>query len=237
LPTIDPNNKYTAMQRRWYDAGADEMAKENHRSHDANPDYWDILLGPVKAAPAEWAGKLALDFGCGIGRNVDNLARLAQWRQVHGVDISAENVKRARAELLKTQPPSAFELFVNSGADVDVLGDHRYDFVMSTIVFQHIAVWSVRHALLIGLFQHMNAGGVFSLQVARMGRVPYRHDGWDVQVTNGACDFGVDSVDDMRQELVEIGFEKVEVVIRPEWNYVEKKYSTDSEWLFWRMQK
>ena len=46
-------------------------------------------------------GRTALDFGCGVGRNVDNLLKLSDWRRVDGCDISQENLIRARAFFAK----------------------------------------------------------------------------------------------------------------------------------------
>lgn len=48
---MDQNNKYTTMQKNHYNATADIMAIENHRSHDLNPDYYGLLLQAVKNDP------------------------------------------------------------------------------------------------------------------------------------------------------------------------------------------
>ena len=44
---MDINNKYTKMQKSFFNNIADGMNKGNHKEHDDNPDYWDILLGDI----------------------------------------------------------------------------------------------------------------------------------------------------------------------------------------------
>src|SRR3972149_3826739 len=102
-PPLTADNPFTRMQRAYYNATADIMAVENHRGHDANPDYYGLLLSDVADHPHRWQGKRALDFGCGIGRNVDNLLRLAEWEAVYGCDISQANIERAEEFLLNAE--------------------------------------------------------------------------------------------------------------------------------------
>ena len=73
---VDPKNPYTLMQKGWYNPGTN-----NHEEHNNNPDYWDILLKDLKDKD-KWAGKNALDFGCGKGRNVTNMLSLCDFNKI-----------------------------------------------------------------------------------------------------------------------------------------------------------
>ena len=71
---MSKNNKYTLMQQNYYDGEGKEenkgMDKENHKFHNNNPDYWNIL---VKDVESNYQDKIGLDFACGCGRNILNL--------------------------------------------------------------------------------------------------------------------------------------------------------------------
>ena len=218
------------MQVQYYDSTAHIMAQDDHRTHDLNPDYYGLLLGGVICTG------IALDFGCGTGRNVDNLLRLGDWRQVHGADLSSENIKHARSKLQDKHNSSRFELFVTSGVDAKILPDDTYSFVMSTIVLQHIAVWSIRYAILKDIYRAMNQGGIFSFQMAKHGAVEYRADHWDAAGTNGYCDCKCD-VDELQKDLAGIGFKDIVIVSRPEWDYLNKRYCEGENWVFVKCRK
>ena len=61
---IESANPYTQMQLHHYETTADLMNVENHRVHNGNPDYWDIL---VRDTESDFRDKVGLDFGCGCG--------------------------------------------------------------------------------------------------------------------------------------------------------------------------
>ena len=78
------NNRYTKMQKKFFDNISENIGKTNHREHDTNLDYEGILLSNLK----NFDNKIGLDFGCGAGRNVDNCLNLVNWKRFDGVDIS-----------------------------------------------------------------------------------------------------------------------------------------------------
>ena len=134
---VEKDNPYTKMQKAFYNATkAREMAGVNHRQHDNNRHYWRVLLRSIRNDSAKWKGKIALDFGCGTGRNICNLLRMANWKRVDGVDISENNLKEADI-ILKKEGNEKFlwDLYVNDGIDLQDLKTEEYDFVMSTITF------------------------------------------------------------------------------------------------------
>ena len=85
---LDPTSVgYPEESARWYfdyahflnkqKAGFEKdhhlMPAQNHKQHNDDPEYWDILLKDIVDNPSFWEGKRALDFGCGCGRNIENL--------------------------------------------------------------------------------------------------------------------------------------------------------------------
>jgi len=216
---MDSNNKYSEMQRGFYNTTTHLMAKENHRNHDANPDYWSILLKPIRENSVKWKGKNALDFGCGTGRNVTNMWRMAEWERVAGVDISENNIKKAEEIILSEGVPKKdFFLNFNDGVSLNIFPDDTFDFVMSTIVFQHIAVYEIRYNLMAEIFRTMRSGGVFSFQMGfgeGHGKATYYENAYNATGTNSLYDTTVTSTEQLRKDLEKIGFINFEYEIRP----------------------
>ena len=102
----------------------------------------------------------ALEIGCGAGRMTRALASF--FGEAHGVDVSREMVGRGRA--LLADRPNAF-LHLNSGADLRVLGDLRFDFAFSFIVFQHIPSKGVIENYVREVSRLLRPGGVFKFQL------------------------------------------------------------------------
>ena len=101
-----------------------------------------------------------LEIGCGAGRMSRALASF--FGEAHGVDVSREMVERGR-ELL-ADCPNAF-LHLNSGADLRVLGDLRFDFAFSFIVFQHIPSKGVIENYVREVARLLRPGAVFKFQL------------------------------------------------------------------------
>ena len=80
---MNTDNKYTQMQESFYTSGT-----SNHQEHNGNKDYWDILLNNEN----KFSEGIALDFGCGKGRNVYNLIQEFDFKRVDGIDISNNNI-------------------------------------------------------------------------------------------------------------------------------------------------
>ena len=101
-----------------------------------------------------------LEIGCGVGRMTRALA--ATFGEVHGVDVSAEMVRRAR-EFLKSTPNA--HVHCNSGRDLQVLGNLRFDFAFSFIVFQHIPSRGVIDNYVREAGGRLRPGALFKFQV------------------------------------------------------------------------
>lgn len=238
---VNQDNKYTKMQQEFYDSTADIMAIDNHRGHDSNPDYHGILLSNIVENKDEWSGKTALDFGCGIGRNVDNLAKLADWAYVDGCDISSENIVRADKFLSTVLDNSNYNLYTTTGIDLQPIASDRYDFVMSTIVLQHIAVYDIRFSIISDIYRVMKTGGLFSFQMAQYNSVidkaNYFDNTYDAPGTNGRFDVSIDNPDDMINDLIKIGFSNISYEIKNEWDANHRLYCTGDNWIYFKAWK
>jgi SAM-dependent methyltransferase len=232
--TVDPNNPYTQMQIAQYESEADLMNREDHQSHNDNPDYWSKLLGDF-ADRAAWAGKIALDFGCGTGRNVRNLARMGLL-EAHGCDLSAGNLAHARRRCVEERIENV-RFWQTDGVGLGIPDGEQweflYDFVMSTIVFQHIPVHSIRYQIWQEIYYALKNDGIFSFQMGfgpprgGLPKAPYHANQMDALATNGQHDVWVETPDQIVDDLVDIGFVSVTTDIshawedsHPNWIYV-----------------
>lgn len=243
--TMDKNNQYTNMQRNYYDSTAHIMEIENHRKHNSNPDYYGLLLKEISDNPENWKNKVALDFGCGCGRNVKNLVELAPFNHADGCDISKENIEKTRQFLHNSNiEKNIYNLYTTTGISLDPIESNKYDFVMSTIVLQHICVHSIRLNLLKDIYRVMKDNGLFSFQMAQYNRqgetnaTYYFDDNWNAPGTNGMKDVSIDDPNDLIKELSEIGYKNISYVIRPDWDYNNEKYfENGNKWIFVKCYK
>jgi ubiquinone/menaquinone biosynthesis C-methylase UbiE len=210
------------MQKAYYDteATAREMGSLDHCQHNNNPDYWGYLLIDVATKPKEWEGKKALDVGCGTGRNIKNLLKVTNFERVDGVDISGHIIKEADRQLSLEYPKDKFDLYTSNGVDLDVLPSDEYDFICSTIVFQHIPVYSIRQALIQDIYRSLTKGGIFSCQFPfgkGYGKSAYTEDELDAKGTNTKHDFYMveEDIKTLKKDLTDMGFHSFSYQIRP----------------------
>ena len=145
------------------------MVVDNHQQHNPAPEYWAILLGDIKFNTQRWKGKKAFDFGCGCGRNLFNLSTLAEWETIDGCDISKSNAGYAKEWFDKTNTTSAVsQTWENNGKDIQPI-PHKYDFIMSHIVFQHISNYDVRYSIMKDMYNSLNEDGLCSLHFMDLG--------------------------------------------------------------------
>ncbi|MDY7004765.1 MAG: methyltransferase domain-containing protein, partial [Cyanobacteriota bacterium] len=115
-----------------------------------------IIQGiPIKP---EWK---VLEIGCGVGRLIQPLRKI--FAQVDGVDISEKMIQFAKQYLANGQQNG--NLYVNNGCDLQALSSESYDFVYSTIVFQHIRSISIVKSYFREIFRVLKIGGYFRIQV------------------------------------------------------------------------
>lgn len=219
---------YAKMQKDYYDINSHLMI-ENHREHDENPDYVGILLDPI----FKMKGGFALDFGCGHGRNVQNLLAENVFDRVDGVDISAKNTEYAATNILNAGfDSSKFNMMVNTGLNVSVLPTDEYSFIMSTIVLQHICCYDIRFNILKDIHRSLKQDGVLSFQMGfgtdHMNTAGYFDNAYDATGTNSLHDVRVENEDQIIGDLIKIGFkiENISTVIRP------SKCDRHTQWIY-----
>jgi SAM-dependent methyltransferase len=101
-----------------------------------------------------------LEIGCGTGRMTRALAEV--FGEVYGVDVSGEMIRRAK-ESLRDYPNA--HVFRNDGAGLTVLGDIRFDFAFSFIVFQHIPSRDIIYNYVREVGRLLRPGALFKFQV------------------------------------------------------------------------
>jgi SAM-dependent methyltransferase len=237
MADIDVNNPFTQMQRNYYEPETPNMVDKGgpggHRQHDPNPDYWGILLNDL--LQGDWSDKVGLDFGCGCGRNVLNVVQRVKIKEMHGCDISSQNISYCNW-YLNQHRFNNYKFFHTNGVELNGLESNFYDFVCSTIVFQHISVYSVRTSIQKDIARVLKPGGVFSLQMAFGPGHPspseYFRDWWDCPGTNSGFDVQILDPKVLENHLLETGFSSVTTVVRPAW-----EDPNHSSWIYARAVK
>jgi SAM-dependent methyltransferase len=103
---------------RFFQSGASEIAS---------------LLYELDAQEFAAARGSAMDFGCGVGRLTQALA--PHFERVVGVDVSPSMIRLAS----RLNPsPDRVSYICNQAPDLQVFGDRSFDFIVSSIVLQHL---------------------------------------------------------------------------------------------------
>jgi len=220
------------MQEKYYDneGSTGNMNRVNHRNHNNNPEYWSIL---VKDTESGFNDKIGLDFGCGCGRNVINLAN--RFKRFDGVDISLElvNTSRNNLSIIGYSEPKV-NFYKCNGVSLDILPSNIYDFIMSTIVLQHICVHEIRFNYFKEFFRIMKSGGLLSFQMgfgAKDKSVSYYDNYYEATSTNSGCDVRIENPSHLTSDLEKIGFINIGYVIRDAWD------DSHSNWIYVKAYK
>jgi len=214
--------KYLGMQRRFYQQHArmshydrDEKVDGvvgSYAAHNAWPDYDRFLMRYIDAS---FRSRIALDFGCGPGRNIVKYSHL--FERLDGADIGAENLENAVQNLTFHNLPVP-NLYLTSGTDLGGAADNSYDFIFSSIAMQHICVHEIRYAILESMYRALRKLGRISIQMGfgkKPGGVPYFDNFYDAAGTNSAADCMIENPDDVEADLRRIGFDQFEYWVRP----------------------
>jgi SAM-dependent methyltransferase len=119
----------------------------------------DAVLADLKDRGVELNHQRALDFGCGVGRLTQALAK--HFERVDGVDISRTMVQAA-GEYNRHGDRCAYH--VNTKPDLSLFGDGVFDFIYSNITLQHIPP-EASEAYIREFFRVLRPGGVALFQV------------------------------------------------------------------------
>jgi len=152
----------------------DEKARENatyyvssYRSYeDQDPvEFWKwgerLAERFLKESGIPFTGsENMLEIGCGIGRMTRYFVR--RFKEVHGIDVSEEMIRRARENLRESENIS---LHVGNGCDLGCFEDASFDFVFSYITFQHIPAKAITLNYIREVGRVLRSGGHFYFQV------------------------------------------------------------------------
>jgi SAM-dependent methyltransferase len=211
---VDKNNKYTEMQKKYYEAADDNNANSVfHESGRARQNAWPEYEHLFSHFDFELSDKVMLDFGCGPGRNL--IFYKDRFERIDGVDISSTLVERAR----EASPES--NVYITNGVDLSEIPSDTYDIVMSTICLQHIAVHEIRYNILKEFLRVLKPDGWITVQMGHSPTgvagcfVSYYKNHYDAGGTNGMCDVEVVDVQNVADDLTQIGFRNFDYILRP----------------------
>ena len=235
---IDNTNRYTQMQQRAYDVQADMWSVTNRNpvvgyfdDHNEWDDYRVYLWKDI----INLSEKEVLDFGCGPGRNLVKWHNLV--KSIDGVDISEINLSNALIWIIENGlNPADFTLYKNDGISLSTIPSERYDVVMSTVALQHICVYEIRLNLLKEFYRVLRPGGKITIQMGfgpdHPRSVGYYDNFYDATGTNSEMDTRIVDTDQIRTDLLNIGFTNFNSYIRP-----IMPGDSHSNWIFFNAEK
>jgi len=213
---------YISMLKTFFENETPRMkatGEGGHAVHNANPEYWSILLGPLKVG--DWSEKNTLDFGCGCGRNVLNILNTFKVKEAHGCDVSSNNIIACK-ELMVDKGFANSDFFTNEANSLSPLESDKYDFIMSTVVLQHIPCHSIRKSIMTDMYRVMKEGGILSFQMGfgdgHRNAAEYYDNVYDALSTNSAHDVRVTAPEQLVNDLTEIGFKDIQTTITGSWS-------------------
>ena len=135
----------TEAGRNWNELGEDDPMWVVLTDPDKKGNRWgeeeffatgrdeiSSLFQRLEAAGLSPGSGRALDFGCGVGRLTQALART--FGTVDGVDISASMIRHAEA---LNRAPQRARFHLNVRSDLSIFPAGQYDFICSMIALQH----------------------------------------------------------------------------------------------------
>jgi SAM-dependent methyltransferase len=196
------SNKFLEIQKTFFEETHSLLKVDNMGHHNQEPNYWNILLKDVVENSSQWKDKIALDFGCGGGRNIKNLLELADFSQVDGCDISKQNADYSKTYIDGIFGEGYTNTWENDGATLQPAMDNVYDFIMSHQVLQHIANYDVRYSLLSDMYRAMKPNGLLSIHFLDLAESVEYYDNYDGPIKNVV----VRNSENVISDLKKIGF-------------------------------
>jgi SAM-dependent methyltransferase len=214
---INPNNPYTNMQKRvygsqspWWSVHRRDPVVGTFDAHNKHSDY-ELLFKGIDTKEL-----VALDFGCGPGRNIVKYA--GRFRRIDGVDLDYANLLNAKS-WADHNGLNGFKLYLCNGVDLGGIGNDEYDLVMTTITLQHICVHEIRQNYFREFCRVLKPGGRLSFQMGfgspSPNAVSYYANHYEATATNRGCDTEVSDPDHLKEDLGKAGFDGFEYDLRP----------------------
>jgi trans-aconitate methyltransferase len=164
------------------------------------------------------------------GRNAINISKIANFREIHLVDISQSNLEKSKVNVDR-YGKGKFDYFKTDGMHVELA--NKYKFIFSTITLQHIPSRTIRNSLLKDLINLLDDDGVISIQLGfglkytsklKLMSVAYKNNDFASKVTNGRRDVRINSVKLILEYLKVLGAKKVEWFITPSFDDKHPKW-------------
>jgi SAM-dependent methyltransferase len=237
-------NDYLKLQKSFYQAGAridrihslkikNDLVIGSYAEHNSWPDY-EIYL--FDALGVDLKDFVALDFGCGPGRNI--LRYQDRFRRIDGADISRVNLSNAKKYLKANGLPldKSPNLFETSGSNLGNAPDGFYDLVFSTICIQHICSHTIRLEIFKDMYRVLKPGGWLSIQMGFGNQSPrsvdYYEDYYGAIGTNREMDTRVTNPEQLKNDLLKLNFKDFSFDIRP-----TGPGDDHEQWIFFRVKK
>jgi len=229
--------KYLDMQLAYYD----EFGKKwslvekdpvvgSYEKHNSWPHWEKLLFRDI-----ETKKMLALEYGCGPGRNLIKFNNL--FERIDGTDISKELLDKAKLNLdSRSLYNEKVKLIHGSGDDIPV-ENNQYDLVFSTICLQHIACYDIRLNIFKEIYRVLKPEGFFSFQMGfgrknRKNSCGYYENVIDAKKTNSGLDVRIEQESYIKDDLtIKLNFKNYQSII------VEPNCDTHEKWIFIMVQK
>lgn len=196
--------------------------------HNNWQDYKDFLFKGI-----DTKNLIALDFGCGIGRNIvlfhDRFAR------IDGADVSQIILEKA-GEWIQYSGIALPNLYLMDKESLSSVPSNTYDVIFSTVCLQHICIYSVRYSIFKDMFRALKPGGYICHQMGfdeRSDAVSVRHYFDDTAPeVNALPDVHVEDPAELENDLKSMGFINFQYDLRP-----TGPRDYHGAWIFFRAQK
>jgi dTDP-glucose pyrophosphorylase len=226
-------NVYEECSKEWDIDNRDHVVGSFDKHNNWN-DYNKLLFANIDLNKTN----SCLDFGCGPGRNIVKYNNF--FEKFDGIDICENNLINAKKWIehnnLNIDKTS---LFKTNGYDLQEINENSYDLIISTITMQHICVYSIRYNLFKEMFRVLRNSGSITIQMGygksqglKDMSVNYYDNFFEAHSTNGGMDVMIENYIDIKNDLLEIGFDNFNY-------YISKVGPGDKHqhWIFFSAQK
>jgi ubiquinone/menaquinone biosynthesis C-methylase UbiE len=221
-------NSYDKWASQWTLDKRDPVVG-SYDKHNQWSDYKDYLFKGI-----DTSDKIALDYGCGPGRNIVNMNTL--FSRIDGCDISEVNKEKAILNA-KHYNITDFNYYVCDGDNIPC-EDKQYDIVFSVICLQHICIHDVRYSIMEDVYRFLKPGGYFCWQMGYGGKPPrtdwstWYENIYGAKRANGGYDVSILDENEVKSDILKIGFKTFDFDIRP-----TGPSDNHHNWIFMRAQK
>jgi len=143
----------------WFNTPSEPLAQDVALFFQSGKSHLEKELESIRRLDIALERRVALDFGCGVGRISQALA--AEFEICYGVDISDGMIEQARRY---NRHGDRCRYRVNREPDIAIFEDEYFDFVFSTNVLQHNPPDVIR-AYLSEFIRILKPDGVLSFQL------------------------------------------------------------------------